>query len=83
MHNHKNLKEYRRTLRNNSTSAEAFLWKHLSSRKLEGRKFRRQHSIGNYIVDFFCPSERLIIELDGQVHLNATAEEKDEARTQY
>jgi len=83
MHNNKNLKKYRKALRNKGTSAEAFLWTQLSKSKFEGRKFRRQHSIGNYIVDFFCPSERLIIELDGDVHLNATAEEKDQKRTQY
>ena len=83
MHNKKHLKEYRKALRNKGTSAEAFLWKQLSNSRLEGRKFRRQHSINNYIVDFFCPSERLIIELDGEVHLNATAAEKDQARTEY
>ena len=37
-------------------------------KKLGGRKFRRQHSIGNYIADFYCPSEKLIIELDGEYH---------------
>jgi very-short-patch-repair endonuclease len=83
MHNKKILKEYRKDLRNNGTSAEAFLWTQLSSSKIEGRKFRRQHSIGNYTVDFFCRSERLIIELDGEVHLNATAEEKDQRRTEF
>lgn len=77
MHNKKNLKEHRKALRNKGTSAEAFLWVQLSKSKLEGRNFRRQHRIGNYIVDFFCPSERLIIELDGEVHLNALAEEND------
>jgi len=83
MHNNKSLKEYRKNLRNKGTSAEAFLWTQFSKSKLEGRKFRRQHSIGNYIVDFYCASERLIVELDGEVHLNATAEERDEKRTQY
>ena len=83
MHNKKALEKYRKALRNKGTSAEAFLWTQLSSRKLEGRKFRRQHSIQNYIVDFFCPSERLIVELDGEVHMNATAEEKDKTRTKF
>ncbi len=83
MHNKKHLKEFRKDLRNNGTPAEAFLWKHLSNRQLEGRKFRRQHSIGSYIVDFYCPSERLIVELDGEIHMNATAEEKDRKRTEY
>lgn len=65
------------------TSAEAFLWKYLQHKKLEGRKFRRQHSIDNYIVDFYCASEKLIIELDGEVHNNPTAEENDENRDAY
>ncbi len=50
--NRKSLKFFRSTLRNKSTSAEAELWNILKSKKLDLRKFRRQHSIGNYIVDF-------------------------------
>ena len=52
----------------------------LQKRQLKGRKFRRQHSIENFIVDFYCPEEKLIIELDGEIHKNATAEEKDRKR---
>jgi len=63
--NRKSLKFFRSSLRNKSTSAEAELWNILKSKKLNARKFRRQHSIGNYIVDFFCASEKLVIELDG------------------
>ena len=77
MHNRKYLKNRRQELRNNATSAETFLWKHLSKRKLEGRKFRRQQSLDNYIVDFYCPSEKLIIELDGEYHNNPKITEKD------
>ncbi|HKL36195.1 MAG TPA: endonuclease domain-containing protein [Salegentibacter sp.] len=51
------------------------------NRKFKGRKFRRQHSIENFIVDFYCAEEQLIIELDGEVHENPLAEEKDEKRT--
>src|SRR5690606_3556983 len=79
-HNNKNLKNLRKELRRNMTAAEAYLWKELQNRKLEGRKFRRQHSINNFIVDFYCADEYLIIELDGEVHLNPTAEEKDRKR---
>ncbi len=79
-HNKKELKDLRKELRNNLTAAEAYLWNELKENNFEGRKFRRQHSIKNYIVDFYCPSERLIIELDGQVHLNPTADEKDRKR---
>src|SRR5690606_2787762 len=79
-HNKKNLKDLRKELRRNMTSAEAFLWNELKDNKIEGRKFRRQHSINNFIVDFYCASEQLIIELDGQAHLNPTAEENDRRR---
>jgi len=50
---------------------------HLKSKKLDARKFRRRHSIGNYIVDFFCPSEKLVIELDGNPHGEYHNIEKD------
>ena len=71
------LKSFRRSLRSSLTPAEAALWTMLGNRKLKGRKFRRQHSVGNYILDFFCPSERLAVELDGQVHTTAMAEKYD------
>jgi very-short-patch-repair endonuclease len=71
------------SLRNRSTSAEAELWEELKSKKLEGRKFRRQYSIGIYIVDFCCPSEKLIIELDGDPHGESQKIEKDEIRDNY
>lgn len=77
------LKEKRRSLRNNLTPAEAKLWTALQNSKFEGIKFRRQHSIGNYIVDFYCPKYFLAIELDGQIHFNVVNIEKDEKRTEY
>ena len=55
----------------------------LKSRNLEGRKFRRQYSIGSYIVDFCCPSEKLIIELDGDPHREYHKILKDENRDKY
>ena len=79
-HNKKNLKNYRKDLRNNQTSAETRLWMMLKNKQLEGRKFRRQHSIDNFIVDFYCPAEKLVIELDGQVHYNPVSEEQDNKR---
>ncbi len=82
IHNRKEMEVYRKNLRNNGTPAEAFLWNYLKGSKLEGRKFRRQHSIERYIVDFYCPSEKLIVELDGQVHMNTSAEEYDRKREQ-
>jgi len=62
------LKDTRSYLRRNMTEAELVLWEVLKDKKLCGRKFRRQHSIGYYIADFYCSSEKLIIELDGQHH---------------
>ena len=58
-------------MRNNATPAEAALWIYLKNKKLAGRKFSRQHSIENYVVDFYCSSEKLIIELDGEIHQQA------------
>ncbi len=83
IHNRKYLESFRKDLRNNGTSAEAFLWKYLQRSQLEGRKFRRQHSIGNYIVDFYCPKEKLIIELDGEIHNKPEIKEHDLKRTIY
>lgn len=77
LHNRGYLKEKRRDLRNDATPAEGELWKYLKSGQQQGRKFRRQHSIGNYILDFYCPSEKLAIELDGQVHFSAIASNMD------
>jgi len=83
IHNKKELLIKRKKLRLNLTPAEAFLWKYLKAKQLEGRKFVKQHSIGNYIVDFYCASERLIIELDGEVHNNPEAVKHDQKRTKY
>jgi very-short-patch-repair endonuclease len=69
-HNYQYLKDTRRNLRANLTTPEAVLWRYLQKKQLDGRKFRRPHSIENYIVDFYCASERLIIEVDGSVHDN-------------
>ena len=77
IHNWKYLKQTRKDLRNNLTPAEATLWKALQRKQLKGRKFRRQHSIGNFIVDFYCPSEKLIIELDGAHHFTSVGYEND------
>jgi len=77
------LKSFRSELRNNLTPAEAYLWKQLQRSQLEGRKFSRQHSIGNYIVDFYCASEKLAIELDGEGHFTISAEAHDTERTLF
>lgn len=83
INNLKILKPQRKYLRNNSTSAEATLWNYLKGSQLEGRKFRRQHSILYYILDFYCPYESLGIELDGQQHFEDEGLEKDNERDEY
>jgi very-short-patch-repair endonuclease len=80
LNNHPELKTFRRQLRNELTPAEAKLWDYLKGKKLEGRKFRRQHSVGPFILDFYCPAERLGIELDGQPHFHPAAREYDRER---
>lgn len=66
--NYNLLKEFCKEMRNKPTEAERLLWSVLSRKKLEGYKFRRQHIIGNYIADFICLKENLIIEVDGLIH---------------
>ncbi|MHA6246327.1 endonuclease domain-containing protein [Pontibacter sp. CAU 1760] len=80
VHSIPNLKMERALLRNNMTPAEEELWRLLRKHKASGRKFRRQHSIGSYIVDFYCASEKLVIEVDGSVHDTPEAIENDEIR---
>ncbi len=77
------LKDVRRELRSNLTMSEAALWKLLQNSQLDGRKFRRQHSIGNYVLDFYCPAERLAVELDGEVHKNPTQADYDFIRDKW
>ena len=60
--------DFARQLRKNQTDAEKLLWSILRSRQLLGLKFRRQHSIGPYILDFYCHDSKLCIELDGGQH---------------
>lgn len=83
IHNRKELESFRKELRNNLTSAEATLWIELKGKQLEGRKFRRQHSVGSYILDFYCPSEKLCVELDGAHHFTEEGMAYDKERTAY
>ena len=81
IHNNTSLRMIRKKLRNKATVAESTLWKYLKNSQLKGIKFRRQHSIGDYIVDFYCPSARLAIELDGAVHTYDIINERDRNKT--
>jgi very-short-patch-repair endonuclease len=66
-------------LRRQATPAEKILWEYLRDRRLLGLKFRRQHPLGTYIVDFYCPAFRLVVEIDGEIH--RYQEVDDQART--
>ena len=65
------------------TPAEDILWQILRNRQIDGYRFRRQHSIGLYIVDFYCDSESLAIEVDGSIHQNPKQMKKDGTRTKW
>ena len=66
-----------------ATQRERFLWRHLRNRQLQSWKFRRQHPVDRYIVDFYCPEGRLAIELDGGGHNFANRESLDQERTRF
>lgn len=83
VHNLPEMKEYRRELRNNATPAERLLWDRIKHSRLEGYKFRRQHSVGNFILDFYCPKYMLAIELDGAHHFEENEKMNDDARTNF
>jgi len=75
------MKQKARSLRKNQTDAEAKIWHLVRAKQITGLKFRRQHPIQPFIVDFICPEKKLIIELDGGQHADAI--EYDEKRTLF
>ena len=83
IHNERNQKILRQTLRNNATSVEAIIWRTLKGKQVDGLKFRRQFGVGPYVIDFYCPEIRLGIELDGGVHKTSYTNEYDEMRTKF
>ena len=76
----KNLKKFARELRSNQTEAETFLWLKLRKRQLKNCRFYRQRVICNYIVDFYCPDAKLVIEIDGGQHYSEPGMVKDAMR---
>ncbi|HPO05968.1 MAG TPA: endonuclease domain-containing protein [Candidatus Gracilibacteria bacterium] len=82
VHDIKEKLKSRKTLRNNPTAQEIILWSRLRIKQF-GYKFRRQHSIGKYIADFYCPEKKLIIELDGWQHTLENNKKYDKERTAY
>jgi very-short-patch-repair endonuclease len=77
------LKPYSKNLRNNMTEAENRLWYYLRNRQLKGYRFYRQKIIGNYIVDFYCPALKLVIEVDGSQHYSIAGTEDDRMRDEF
>ena len=70
----------RRILRNNVPEPELLLWSRLRNKQLLGYRFRRQFSIGRYVVDFYCPELRLVIEVDGPYHNSKDIKQYDKER---
>ncbi|MBL7202570.1 MAG: endonuclease domain-containing protein [Anaerolineae bacterium] len=75
------VQERARQLRSEQTPTERRLWARLRQRQVYGLRFRRQHPIGRFIVDFCCISHKLVIEIDGRTHDTQMA--YDEARTEW
>jgi very-short-patch-repair endonuclease len=83
MYNDEKLKIYRKNLRNNMPHPEQVIWYYLRNRQISGYKFRRQYSIGKYILDFYCTELKLAIEIDGDSHFSQVSSSNDQIRTQY
>ena len=77
------LKATGRRLRRNLTDSERALWRRLRGKQLAGVQFYQQKPIGNYIVDFYAPMAKLVIEIDGSQHFEAHHAEKDRERDEY
>ncbi|MBL7994543.1 DUF559 domain-containing protein [bacterium] len=73
----------RRDLRNHATRSERLLWTQLKGKQLSGFKFRRQHGVGPYVLDFYCPETKLAIEIDGSSHNSDDARKKDQRRQAF
>ncbi len=81
--NLKSQKSFRQELRNNATRSERLLWNCLKNSQLMGYKFRRQHGVGKYVLDFYCPELKLAIEIDGPLHETESGRRHDFQRQQF
>jgi len=77
------LKQHRQELRRSQTDAEKAFWRRVRNRQFLGMRFFRQYSIGPYILDFYCPTVKVAIELDGGQHNQSEDKEYDETRSEY
>jgi len=76
----KSLKQNARALRSNMTDAELLLWQRVRRKQIHGLQFYRQKPLLTYIVDFYCPKAKLVIELDGGQHYEPQQQEQDQER---
>ena len=83
IYNKTKIKEQRRKLRKTQTREELIFWAHVKDRRFHKYKFKRQYSIGNYIVDFYCSELKLVVEIDGGQHYEKENIEYDLQRTKY
>jgi len=83
MQDNPHLKAFARRMRKEPAPTEQRLWQLLRGRSMSGFKFRRQHWFGPYIADFYCPTAKLVIELDGDSHAETGAAEADRERQAY
>jgi very-short-patch-repair endonuclease len=79
----KRLKHIARVLRKNMTESELLLWSRIRRKQLHDRQFYRQKIIGNYVVDFYCPSAKLIVQVDGSQHFAVNGLQADSAQDGY
>jgi len=83
IYNRNQEKQTRRRLRRDAPKAERLLWSRLRGGRADDLKFRRQYSVGPYVLDFYCPNAKLAIEIDGESHFDAIAERKDAKRQSF
>jgi len=79
----RNLKRHSKQLRRNMTDTERHIWARLRMKQLNGYQFYRQKPVGDYIVDFYCPRAKLVIEVDGGQHFSDEMTEYDRIRDEY
>jgi very-short-patch-repair endonuclease len=82
-YNKSTMTQRRRTLRKNLPEAEIILWSKLSCKQMLGYKFRRQYSVDQYVIDFYCPELKVAIEVDSDSHFMPGAQEQDKARQEH
>jgi len=73
----------RKALRRSLSKAEAVMWIHLSRKQMNGFKFRRQYSVNQYVIDFYCPDLKLAVEIDGDSHYRLSSLEYDDKRQKF